>query len=92
MESSASPLRIFYLEDNPLIVFHIEAMIEDLGYVFAGSASSFAALVGRIETMGSTGCWWISIWPTGAPARLRKVASPAWHSKHLRHRTGSDRR
>nr|WP_234835868.1 hypothetical protein [Sinorhizobium meliloti] len=40
MESSASPLRIFYLEDNPLIVFHIEAMIEDLGYVFAGSASA----------------------------------------------------
>nr|WP_244496137.1 hypothetical protein [Ensifer sp. Root31] len=31
MESSASALRIFYLEDNPLIVFHIEAMIEDLG-------------------------------------------------------------
>jgi CheY-like chemotaxis protein len=55
MESSASPLRIFYLEDNPLIVFHIEAMIEDLGYVFAGSASSFADLVGRIETIDADG-------------------------------------
>lgn len=51
MAPSVSPLRIFYLEDNPLIVFHIEAMIEDLGYVFAGSASSFADLVGRIETI-----------------------------------------
>lgn len=38
------PLRVFYLEDNPLIVFHIEAMIEDLGHVFAGSLSSFAEL------------------------------------------------
>ncbi|MDP3256373.1 response regulator [Bosea sp. (in: a-proteobacteria)] len=38
------PLRVFYLEDNPLIVFHIEAMIEDLGHVFSGSLSSFAEL------------------------------------------------
>lgn len=40
----AYPLRVFYLEDNPLIVFHIEAMIEDLGHVFAGSLSSFVEL------------------------------------------------
>ncbi|PZN93618.1 MAG: response regulator [Hyphomicrobiales bacterium] len=39
-----TPLRIFYLEDNPLIVFHVEAMIEDLGHIFAGSLSSFAEL------------------------------------------------
>ncbi|AOO83458.1 response regulator [Bosea vaviloviae] len=38
------PLRLFYLEDNPLIAFHVEAMIEDLGHVFAGSLSSFAEL------------------------------------------------
>lgn len=38
------PLRIFYLEDNSLIVFHVEALLEDLGYVFAGSLSSFADL------------------------------------------------
>ena len=31
---SLPPLRIFYLEDNPLIVFHVEAMIEDLGCIF----------------------------------------------------------
>lgn len=38
------PLRVFYLEDNPLIVFHIEAMIEDLGHIFSGSLSSFTEL------------------------------------------------
>jgi CheY-like chemotaxis protein len=37
-------LRVFCLEDNPLIVFHLEQMIEDFGYVFAGSAESFADL------------------------------------------------
>jgi FOG: CheY-like receiver len=51
MQSSAPPLRIFYLEDNPLIVFHIEAMVEDLGHVFVGSASSFADLVGNTQAL-----------------------------------------
>lgn len=37
-------LRIFCLEDNPLIVFHLEHMIEDLGHVFVGAAESFADL------------------------------------------------
>ena len=37
-------MRIFYLEDNPLIAFHVEQMIEDLGHVFAGSLDSFDAL------------------------------------------------
>lgn len=41
---AGSPLRIFYLEDNPLIVFHVEQMIEDLGHIFVGSADSFADL------------------------------------------------
>ncbi len=31
----------FYLEDNPLIIFHVEAMIDDLGHIFAGSADKF---------------------------------------------------
>jgi len=39
-----SPLRVFCLEDNPLIVFHLEQIIEDLGHVFAGAAESFADL------------------------------------------------
>lgn len=45
-----APLRIFYLEDNPLIVFHVEAMIEDLGHIFAGSAVSFADLMANVDT------------------------------------------
>jgi hypothetical protein len=44
MSESQSPLRIFYLEDNPLIVFHVQSMIEDLGHIFAGSLGSFAEL------------------------------------------------
>jgi DNA-binding response OmpR family regulator len=40
----ASPLRIFYLEDNPLIVFHVEQMVEDMGHVFTGSLDSFGEL------------------------------------------------
>lgn len=50
MTSRSSPLRVFYLEDNPLIVFHVETMIEDLGHIFVGSASSFSEL---IETIGA---------------------------------------
>jgi hypothetical protein len=48
--ASMAPLRIFCLEDNPLIVFHLEQLIEDLGHVFAGSLESFAAL----QKQGST--------------------------------------
>ncbi len=51
MSSSPRPLRILYLEDNPLIVFHIQAMIEDLGHVFAGSAGSFADLIADFDTL-----------------------------------------
>lgn len=47
MASSAPPLRIFCLEDNPLIIFQVEAMIEDLGHIFAGSAISFTDLIKR---------------------------------------------
>lgn len=35
-------MRILYFEDN--LAFHVEQMIEDLGYVSAGSLSSFAEL------------------------------------------------
>lgn len=42
--SNPEPLRILYIEDNPLIVFHVEQMIEDLGHLFVGSFESFAAL------------------------------------------------
>lgn len=55
MESSAPPLRIFCLEDNPLIIFQMEAMIEDLGHIFAGSATSFADLVKSQDLGGIDG-------------------------------------
>ncbi|MEG3126011.1 response regulator [Sphingomonas sp. GB1N7] len=42
--SAVRPLRVFCLEDNPLIVFHLEQMIEDLGHIFAGSLDSFIEL------------------------------------------------
>lgn len=42
--SSHAPLRIFCLEDNPLIVFHLEMMIEDSGNTFVGSTDSFVDL------------------------------------------------
>lgn len=48
---SSSPLRIFYLEDNPLIVFHVEQMIEDLGHVFAGTLDSFAELQKQFDSL-----------------------------------------
>lgn len=35
------PLRIFCLEDNPLIVFHLEQMLEDLGHKMVGTCDSF---------------------------------------------------
>jgi CheY-like chemotaxis protein len=49
MSRSSSPLRIFYLEDNPLIVLHVQSMIEDLGHIFAGSLGSFAELQACID-------------------------------------------
>ena len=49
MSNNPPPLRIFYLEDNPLIVFHVEYMLEDLGHVFAGSLGSFAELKVSID-------------------------------------------
>ncbi|MBP0583042.1 response regulator [Labrys sp. LIt4] len=49
MGAQSPQLRIFYLEDNPLIVFHVETMIEDLGFVFAGSVGSFADLVSSFD-------------------------------------------
>jgi DNA-binding response OmpR family regulator len=42
------PLRIFYLEDNPLIAFHVQALIEDLGHILVGTLSSFSDLKASI--------------------------------------------
>ncbi len=37
-------LRIYCVEDNPLIVFHIEHLIEEAGHVLVGFADSFSQL------------------------------------------------
>lgn len=47
------PLRVFCLEDNPLIVFHIEQILEDLGHAFAGAFDSFADLKARWDEFAS---------------------------------------
>lgn len=41
MQALRSPLRILCVEDNALLVMHLEAVIEDSGHVFAGSAARF---------------------------------------------------
>ena len=50
-----APLRIFCLEDNPLIVFHLEHMLEDMGHIFAGSAESFSALRAQADPIAVDG-------------------------------------
>ncbi|BDA85535.1 response regulator [Aureimonas sp. SA4125] len=52
---STVPLRILYVEDNPLIVFHVEQMVEDLGHVFVGSFDSFQALRADSEDLAFDG-------------------------------------
>jgi DNA-binding LytR/AlgR family response regulator len=42
-------LRVFCIEDNPLIVLHLEMLIEELGHIAAGSIDSFAGLRSGIE-------------------------------------------
>jgi DNA-binding LytR/AlgR family response regulator len=51
VSSPPRPLRILYLEDNPLIVFHVQAIIEDLGHIFVGSGGSFADLIADFDTL-----------------------------------------
>jgi DNA-binding response OmpR family regulator len=41
MPSARRPLRIFCVEDNPLLVMQLELVIEEAGHVFAGSAARF---------------------------------------------------
>jgi DNA-binding response OmpR family regulator len=43
------PLRIFCVEDNPLLVMHLQAVIEDAGHVFAGSAARFDDLMSAFD-------------------------------------------
>lgn len=48
---SEAPFRILCLEDNPLIVLHLELMIEDLGHVFVGALESLSELKSRFGAM-----------------------------------------
>lgn len=50
---ASRPLRVFCLEDNPLIVFHIEQILEDLGHAFGGAFDSFADLKARWSEFAS---------------------------------------
>ena len=47
----ARPLKVLCLEDNPLIVMHLEQMIEDCGHVFVGSLESFADLREQFDAL-----------------------------------------
>ncbi|MGH1587728.1 response regulator [Methylobacterium phyllosphaerae] len=37
-------MRIICLEDNPLVVFYLEQLLEDMGHVFVGGLESFSDL------------------------------------------------
>lgn len=52
---TATPMRILYLEDNPLIAFHVEQMIEDLGHVFVGVLDSFSDLQKQFSSLAIDG-------------------------------------
>jgi DNA-binding response OmpR family regulator len=45
-------MRILCLEDNPLILFYIEQLLEDAGFVFAGGFESFSDLQKDFPTIG----------------------------------------
>lgn len=51
MTETTAPMRILYLEDNPLLAFHVEQMLEDIGHVSAGSLNSFAELREKFQTL-----------------------------------------
>jgi AmiR/NasT family two-component response regulator len=55
MMNARRGLRIYCIEDNPLIVFHIEQMIEDAGHIFLGSADSFSQVKNELDVTGVDG-------------------------------------
>jgi CheY-like chemotaxis protein len=50
---SQTALRILCIEDNPLIVLHLQQMIEDLGHVYVGALDSLMDLKDRFEALPS---------------------------------------
>lgn len=47
----AQPLRIFCIEDNALIIMHLEMLIEQAGHIFVGSVARFEDLQRRIDEL-----------------------------------------
>ncbi len=45
------PLRVLCLEDNPLIAFHLEQMVEDFGHRFVAAVESFSDLQASFDTL-----------------------------------------
>src|SRR5918997_1152296 len=54
-DKTCKPLRILHVEDNPLIVFHVEQIIEDLGHIFVGSVESFIDLKEKLDEVNVEG-------------------------------------
>lgn len=54
-DPATPPLRLYCVEDNALIVFHLQQLIEDAGHLFVGSADSFAELKADPEIAGIDG-------------------------------------
>jgi AmiR/NasT family two-component response regulator len=80
-DGRCAPLRILYVEDNPLIAFHVEQIVEDLGHIFVGSIDSFAELkatLGNLEVEGVLLDMDLADGPTGpaAAAWLREMGVP----------------
>jgi len=44
-----APLRVLCLEDNPLIVFHLQQMIEDMGHQFVRAFESFSDMRDEVQ-------------------------------------------
>lgn len=53
--SPTPPLRVLCLEDNPLIVMHLEQLIEDCGHIFVAALESFAELEDAFDAMAVDG-------------------------------------
>ena len=50
-DAAPGPMRIFCVEDNPLLVMHLQAVIEDAGHLFAGSAARFDDLKSAFDVI-----------------------------------------
>lgn len=87
---TSRPLRVFCLEDNPLIVFHLEQMLEELGHVFVGAVESFADLKERWNAL-DVDCALVDIDLADGRTGPKAVAWLAGHGVPAIFVTGQDR-